>query len=325
MANRLNNHRTALAASPCAAGDAADFARLCRRLLSRAESPFVQRVERLLGARGGKLAVEAGDHPLYDLPHIHHAVAECFGDWKLVAEGGPPQPSVRTLWAPVRTRVEVARGRFDDFVSDGSRFYRLPDGSHRVLGFAPSERCDEPCIRFLMVGRRRDREALAADCERLRERMAGAHYLQGQVLTADGRILPDFQPRGWDDVALIAEVRETILRNTVEVLRRSEAFRRNGVPLKRGLILHGPPGTGKTLVGKALAGMNLGTFIYVTASDASRMCTFRGVFALARRLRPTIVFLEDMDLSPRSATGSDHRRCWARCWPSSTDWSRTTA
>ncbi|HEV3025437.1 MAG TPA: ATP-binding protein [Pirellulales bacterium] len=302
MPLRLDNHRTALATSPRTADDPTDFARLCCRL-SRAESPFVQRVERFLGARGANLAIEAGEYPLYDLPHIHQAVAEGFGDWKLVAEGGPPVPCVRTLWAPVTTRFEVARGRFEVFMTDGSQFYQLPDGSRRVLAFAPFEHGDEPCTRFLMIGRRRNRDALAADCERLRVRLKGAHYLQGQVLTAEGRILPDFQPRSWDDVALSPEVRETILRNTVEVLRRREAFQRNGVPLKRGLILHGPPGTGKTLVGKALAGMNLGTFIYVTASDASQMGTFRGVFSLARRLRPTIVFLEDMDLFAEERNG----------------------
>jgi hypothetical protein len=91
-------------------------------------------------------------------------------------------------------------------------------------------------------------------------------------------------------------VRLAIEQNTVEVFRRREAFRRNGVPFKRGIILHGAPGTGKTLVGKVLAGLKLATFIYVTAADMSGLESVRSIFDLARRLSPTILFFEDIDL-----------------------------
>jgi cell division protease FtsH len=105
-----------------------------------------------------------------------------------------------------------------------------------------------------------------------------------------------FEPRTWDDVVLEQSVRTAIEHNTVEVFRRREAFRRNGVPLKRGIILHGAPGTGKTLVGKVLAGLNLATFVYVTAADMSGLESVRSIFELARRLSPTILFFEDIDL-----------------------------
>ena len=70
----------------------------------------------------------------------------------------------------------------------------------------------------------------------------------------------------------------------------------NGVPLKRGIILHGVPGTRKTLVGKVLAGLKLATFVYVTAADMAALESVRSIFDLARRLAPTILFFEDIDL-----------------------------
>lgn len=82
----------------------------------------------------------------------------------------------------------------------------------------------------------------------------------------------------------------------IEVFDRSEAFRLNGVPLKRGIILHGAPGTGKTLLGKVLASLKLATFVYVTAADMSGLEGVRSIFDLARRLAPTILFFEDIDL-----------------------------
>jgi cell division protease FtsH len=96
-------------------------------------------------------------------------------------------------------------------------------------------------------------------------------------------------------VALEPGVRETIERNTVDVLRRREAFKRHGVPLKRGILLNGPPGTGKTLLAKVLAGLKLATFLYATAADMCRLDDVRSVFEMARKLSPTILFFEDLD------------------------------
>lgn len=120
--------------------------------------------------------------------------------------------------------------------------------------------------------------------------------MHAQVVTPSGEILEDFEPRTWEDVALEPAVWMVIEQNTVEIFRRREAFRANGVPLKRGVILHGVPGTGKTLVGKVLASLKLATFVYVTAADMSGLESVRSIVDLARRLSPTILFFEDIDL-----------------------------
>ncbi|HVC93954.1 MAG TPA: ATP-binding protein [Pirellulales bacterium] len=92
-------------------------------------------------------------------------------------------------------------------------------------------------------------------------------------------------------------------RNTIDIFRRRDAFRRDGVPLKRGIILHGPPGTGKTLIGKIIAGLRIATFVYITAGDVDSPEAVRKTFEMARKLAPSIVLMEDIDLDADERSG----------------------
>ena len=68
-----------------------------------------------------------------------------------------------------------------------------------------------------------------------------------------------------------------------------------------GLLLFGPPGTGKTLVVRALAREAGTRMLAIAPSDVMDMYVgegeklVRAVFALARRLAPCIVFLDELD------------------------------
>jgi ATP-dependent 26S proteasome regulatory subunit len=97
-------------------------------------------------------------------------------------------------------------------------------------------------------------------------------------------------------VALAADAQRSIRDILRQFLELGPVFARNGVPNPRGLLLFGPPGNGKTLIGRILASTTRATFMYVTAADADNLDALRDGFALARRLKPTIVFLEDLDL-----------------------------
>lgn len=66
----------------------------------------------------------------------------------------------------------------------------------------------------------------------------------------------------------------------------------------RGIMTVGPPGTGKTMLGKAIKNTTESTFIWISASDFSRIGATRGLslaFKLSRQLSPTILFIEDID------------------------------
>lgn len=259
------------------------------------EPPFITETRRFFGQQ--ELIAKRADFPPYDLPQLYQAIEACFPDWRLLVEAGPPHGGRQMFWLPETTRMLFAPGEWADYAHEATRFYRLPDGGRRVLGIESWQVfMGERGFSVQLYGPRSQQERLDREWGELLARMERPHYLQGQVLRPGASILEDLQPCHWHDVALEPGVRQAIEQNTVEMLRRRDTFRRHGVPLKRGILMYGPPGTGKTLLAKVLAGLKLATFIYATAADMAALANVRELFELARKLAPTILFLEDIDL-----------------------------
>jgi len=100
---------------------------------------------------------------------------------------------------------------------------------------------------------------------------------------------------GLDDQ--IAEIREV-----VELpLKHPELIRQMGIEPPKGVLLYGPPGCGKTLIAKAVAAQAGATFINVVASELVQKFIGEGarivreLFELARRKKPSIVFIDEID------------------------------
>jgi AAA+ superfamily predicted ATPase len=227
----------------------------------------------------------------HDVPCWHHALNARFSDWQLIKERRGM--SRYRLECPARERFEVRPGVFEEYLVEGLRFYETSNGQRRVLR-VECEREDDYV--FGVFAPQSESDQVAAEMQQLDEWIEENHYLKGQGLRDNGTLLPSDRPMTWDDVALKEDVQSLIQRNTVELLDHHEHYQRNGLPLKRGILLHGPPGTGKTLVGKVLAAISDVTLVYVTAASAERLETLRKCFALARRLKPSILFFEDLDL-----------------------------
>ena len=228
-------------------------------------------------------------HCGYDLPQVHYSLAACFPEWELVREIGG-----RGYGSPLMAenhRVLVRPGKYEDFLSNGCRLYQLPEGRRALL-----IESRQGAITVSLLGLKQQRETLLADLNKLCGHIRKNHYLRGQTLRPSGSVISGMKPIALDDIAFTPETRAALLRNTVEFMQMREVFREYGVPQKRGVLLHGPPGTGKTMVARALAHMKLGTFIYLSSADLEDNCTLREVFQLARRLRPTVIFMEDLDL-----------------------------
>jgi cell division protease FtsH len=132
---------------------------------------------------------------------------------------------------------------------------------------------------------------------------------KGQKLKYDGDL--EFLEPGtkrWDDLSLAPELKEELMANTVGFLKRSREFARYGIPSKRGLILAGKPGTGKTLLSKVLMSNSPG--ITCLAADPALLTNpryIRQLYAIAGDLKPSIVFLEDLDLIGECRDGSNSR------------------
>ncbi|KAA8498410.1 Protein MSP1 [Porphyridium purpureum] len=80
----------------------------------------------------------------------------------------------------------------------------------------------------------------------------------------------------------------------------------------KGVLLYGPPGTGKTMLAKAIAKECGVRFINISPSallskwvgETSQMV--RALFALATRLNPCIIFIDEVDALFRERTSGDH-------------------
>jgi cell division protease FtsH len=102
------------------------------------------------------------------------------------------------------------------------------------------------------------------------------------------------------DVAGYEGVKQEITE-VVDFLRHPDRYRRAGAVGPRGVLMVGPPGTGKTLLARAVAGEAGVPFISVTGSSFVEMfvgvgaARVRDLFIDARRLAPSIVFVDEID------------------------------
>ena len=97
-----------------------------------------------------------------------------------------------------------------------------------------------------------------------------------------------------DDVVMEESTRRLLWRNVIDLHLRREVLKAHGVPIRRGILLHGPPGTGKSFACRYLCAKLPATTRIVVAGSALQQVA--AVFALARMLQPALVILEDVDL-----------------------------
>ncbi|MBR5502245.1 MAG: ATP-dependent zinc metalloprotease FtsH [Oscillospiraceae bacterium] len=120
----------------------------------------------------------------------------------------------------------------------------------------------------------------------------------GKARTVIG--VPDGKKVTFDDVAGADEEKEE-LAEVVDFLRDPAKYTQIGARIPHGILLVGPPGTGKTLLARAVAGEAGVPFYSISGSDfvelyvgvgASRV---RDLFDKAKRTRPSIIFIDEID------------------------------
>lgn len=106
-----------------------------------------------------------------------------------------------------------------------------------------------------------------------------------------------------------------VLRECSEIvlyLKDRKRFAAMGAKIPRGILLEGPPGTGKTLLAKAIACEAKATFISLSGSEFVEMYVglgasrVRDLFRDARRKKPTIIFIDEID-AVGEAAGDRHQ------------------
>jgi hypothetical protein len=198
------------------------------------------------------------------------------------------------------TTVAIAPDRSMEAVQFGLVRTVAPNGTPVVVAMrGPAEHMEPSCTLQVLAA---DRDTASATRERITELMRDHEVFRGQILTFGfsehrGNYLVAFQPRPTmdaDEVVLPAGVLQTIERHVVLAGERATALTAAGQHLKRGLLLHGPPGTGKTHTVRYLLSRLEGRTVIIVSGLALRYIA--QATALARRLQPSVLVVEDVDL-----------------------------
>jgi len=169
-----------------------------------------------------------------------------------------------------------------------------------VIGIRDESRFGPPLCTLEVLAA--DREAATAARDEIERLMRAHDVFRGQVLSFaesehHGNELVTFLPRPAvtaGDVVLPDGMLEHIERHIVGIAEFSADLLGAGQHLKRGLLLHGPPGTGKTHTVRYLTARLASLTVILLTGRSIRFIDQAA--ALARRLQPSMVVLEDVDL-----------------------------
>lgn len=128
--------------------------------------------------------------------------------------------------------------------------------------------------------------------------------LRGVDPTAAKQIFSEIVVHGdevhWDDIAGLESAKSSLKEAVVYPFLRPDLFRGLREPV-RGMLLFGPPGTGKTMLARAVATESKSTFFSISASSLTSKYLgeseklVRALFAIAKKLSPSIVFVDEID------------------------------
>ncbi len=103
-----------------------------------------------------------------------------------------------------------------------------------------------------------------------------------------------------DELVLPDGVMDSIQRHVVGVSLHRDTLVAAGRHLSRGILLWGPPGTGKTHTVRYLASVRTDATVIIISGPALGMAG--GFVTMARRLQPSMLILEDVDLVAQERT-----------------------
>jgi len=193
--------------------------------------------------------------------------------------------------------MTVARDKMKNLIIKGMLFTKIGD----IKAVIKFEFADHGPVGILeIIFDKKYMDVFSSSLNEINRYVDELDYMRGEKISASGKLL-NVSEYGWDDVVLEEGMKEALESNILNFLTKGTIYLANNVPFKRGVILQGPPGTGKTLIGKVLANKTENaTFILSTAKDICGSEDVSNLFNMARRLAPSVIFMEDIDFFGQS-------------------------
>ncbi|KAJ3577900.1 hypothetical protein NPX13_g2669 [Xylaria arbuscula] len=127
-------------------------------------------------------------------------------------------------------------------------------------------------------------------------------------------VAPEDISVGFDDIGGLDDIIEEVKESVIYPLTMPHLYS-HAAPLlsaPSGVLLYGPPGCGKTMLAKAVARESGASFINLHIStltekwygDSNKLV--RAVFSLARKLQPTIIFIDEIDAVLGTRRSGEH-------------------
>ncbi len=183
---------------------------------------------------------------------------------------------------PITANIQLKAKEFGEYLVDGTKFCEI-DGYKVILDFEPSWFG----LDFRIITSIEDSENNRKVMSDIHQIASENNMLKGEKFSLSGEFL-DPTDEEWDDV-IIPDDDKTAIQKSMGVLADGKS---------RGLLMVGPPGTGKTLTGRVMMNVTDATYIWVSSRDFGYSASSRIInlaFNMARRLAPTVLFMEDID------------------------------
>jgi AAA+ superfamily predicted ATPase len=130
------------------------------------------------------------------------------------------------------------------------------------------------------------------------------NFLKGQKIDPNCNFIKFDKKYDWPDLILSEKIKNKIHRNITNLIDSRGIYKKNGLAIKRGVVLSGNPGTGKTQLFKVLCNQIDWTICWVTPKHLENAKKVAQIIDLCKELSPTIMLLEDLDLYAGERSGN---------------------
>jgi AAA+ superfamily predicted ATPase len=190
--------------------------------------------------------------------------------------------------------IEVAPGKSETRLVYGDYFASNADGTQKYIIHLEDSYPD--AFRFKIGSKKLTQPDANVFCEDMIKYGETHNFLKGQKIDPNCNFVKFNRKFTWDDLILSDKIKTEIQMNLKNLIEYREIYKKNGLQVKRGLILAGEPGTGKTVLAKILCNQIDWTFVWVTSKNLENAKRVAQIVELCRDLSPAVLFLEDIDL-----------------------------